>query len=290
MSRKNEIRLVVIIPVYGNWDDTLATLDALAKQDCKQFHVLIADDGSPSPPPPGIHNYEFAVYHRQPHGGFAVNCNRAARAALDRGATHLLFLNNDTDFSRDFAGGWLRTIANLPNAIISPVIFWFKNPASVWFSGGRMTVLTPFVRLSRRFQQTQAVDVVCGCTLLVPVGAWTQLNGFDETFALYFEDFDLALRANQAGIPVMVAADADLRVWHKVSGSFRGEGAWKQQYLLLTSRLWFIRRHYQGPRKLLCYGLACAHLAAMALVCIPEVPNPKLLWRATVRGLADSAD
>ena len=289
MSPKGEIRLSIVMPVYGNWVDTLATLRALDAQESKQFRVLIADDGSPSEAPAEIHQFGFTQYDRQVNVGFAANCNRAARMAVAQGATHLLFLNNDTEFSSQFVGAWLRTIAERPEAIISPIIYWFRKPESVWYSGGKLTVWTPFVRLAQEFPKTTKVDVVCGCALLIPVTAWHRLAGFDETFKVYFEDFDLALRAKALGIPVLVGASPELHVWHKVSGSFRGEGAWAQQYHLLASRLKFVRRHFTGAKRLVGYSLTVPHLFAIFLLSFPELPNLKLLWNAAARGMKEGA-
>src|SRR5271167_3245607 len=129
MSPKSEIRLFVIVPVFGNWDETMDCLRALEAQTTRQFDVLIADDGSPELPPPDIHGLSLTTYLRHPHRGFAANCNAAAREAIRRGATHLLFLNNDTAFSLRFLEAWLSTVAVLPEAILSPNIYWYDDPA-----------------------------------------------------------------------------------------------------------------------------------------------------------------
>jgi GT2 family glycosyltransferase len=287
MSPSAEVRLFIVIPVYGNWVDTLATLKALEVQDTAAFRVLIADDGSKEPAPPEIHQFPFAEYDKQPNAGFGGNCNRAARRVIAQGATHILFLNNDTEFSPQFVSSWLRTIAQHPDAIISPNIYWFSQPQSVWYSGGKMSVLTPFVRLAHEFRETTPVDIICGCAMLVPVDAWNRLGGFDERFVVYFEDFDLCVRAKQANIPVLVAAAPELRVWHKVSGSFRGDRAWNQQYFLLASRLRFIRLHFRTPARLLCYALTIPHLMVMCVNSLPAKPNLRRLWAAAAQGLAE---
>lgn len=287
MSPGNDIRFFVIIPVYGNWVDTIETLRALAKQECRNFRVLIADDGTPSEAPPEIHSFGFAEYLKKPNLGFGGNCNRAANIAIQQGATHLLFLNNDTEFSPEFIGTWLNTVQRLPHAIISPLIYWFDKPDSIWFSGGKMSLFTPYVRLSQAFSETTLVDIVCGCTLLVPVKEWMQLRGFDENFVVYFEDFDLTLRAKSAGISTYVVPDPQLRVWHKVSGSFRGNRVWKQQYHMLASRVLFIRRYFRGVERGLSYGLTVLHLMAMIAERLPQLPNPRLLWRAATRGASE---
>src|SRR5438552_8459572 len=93
MLHSGDIRLHVIIPVYNNWEDTLECLQLLQSQSNRQFQVILADDGSPSPPPPLIQSFAFAEYMRNSNRGFAANCNTAASEAIARGATHLLFLN-----------------------------------------------------------------------------------------------------------------------------------------------------------------------------------------------------
>ena len=89
MSARSEVQLTVIIPVYGNWTDTVATLESLAVQSCGKFRVILADDGSPSEAPAEIHGFGFVEYSKGSNLGFAGNCNRAAGMAIAAGATHL---------------------------------------------------------------------------------------------------------------------------------------------------------------------------------------------------------
>ena len=285
MLARSKVQLTVILPVYGNWTDTMATLGCLAAQDCDEFRVLVADDGSPTEAPEEMHGFGFVEYSRGSNLGFAGNCNRAAGLAIAGGATHLLFLNNDTEVGEGFIGGWLRFIEERPAVIASPHIYWFDRPESVWYSGGRFGLLTPFVRLSREYREVQMVDIVCGCALVVPTVAWLRLGGFDLAYAVYFEDFDLSLRARALGIEVVVAPGDELKVRHKISGSFRGTGAWKQQYFLLASRIRFVRRYYPGYLQPLVYLLVVAHLGGVFLQNVPQYPTPKRLWRAVREGM-----
>ena len=108
------MRLVVVVPVYGNWTDTVGCIRALLAQTTSDFQVLIADDGSPTPPPAELTSLDRVQFLVGENLGFAGNCNRAAEAAISEGATHLLFLNNDTQFSSVFVEGWLRVLAERP--------------------------------------------------------------------------------------------------------------------------------------------------------------------------------
>jgi GT2 family glycosyltransferase len=281
------IRLFVIIPVYGNWEDTVECLKALDSQTTSDFQILIADDGSPAPPPPSIVECGTAHYLRGQNLGYGANCSRAALEALARGATHFLFLNNDTSFGPAFIETWIRRAGEFPNAIISPLIYWADHPERVWSSGGKFTVLTPFVRARADFDTVTKVDTVTGCALMISADAWTAVGGFDRRYAMYFEDFDLTLRARQKGIATYIVPDSELKVLHRVSGSFRQAGAWKKHYFMVTSTLIFIRRHYKGARKPICIALSFAHLAWTAILNLPEMPAPRLLWRALIRGFTE---
>lgn len=284
-----EIRLHVIVPVFGNWADTIDCLRMLAGQESKDFSVILADDGSPEPPPAEVHSFPFVQYIRGPHVGFAANCNAAARLAQAQAATHLLFLNNDTAFSPRFIAAWLQTVRELPDALLGPIIYWYHDPDSVWFSGGPQSLLLPFLRLRRAFLERTPVDVLCGCVLLVPITAWLQLDGFHERFVTYYEDFDFTLRAKREGIPAYVVVDRDLSVRHKVSRTTRSRGVWRKEYRMITSRLLFIRRNYHGVARYTCFVLCAAHLATMLVTSLPAVPDPRLLWAAVRAGLKSPA-
>jgi GT2 family glycosyltransferase len=282
----DNVRVIVIIPVYGNWDDTLQCLTALAAQNTTEFEVLIADDGSPTPPPAAILEFAFAHYRRHENVGYGANCNRAAKEAIALGATHLLLLNSDTSFGNSFIQKWIARAAEMPDAISSPQIYWLRYPTRIWSSGGKLTVLTPYVRFRAAFTRVTEVDVVTGCALFIPLSAWSDLNGFDPRYRMYFEDFDFTLRAKEKGIKTFVLPDRELYVWHHVSRSFAGPNVWKKNYFFLTSSLLFIRSRYCGIRKPLCLALGGAHLCLTTLLSLPQLPAPRLLWAAMTRGFS----
>jgi N-acetylglucosaminyl-diphospho-decaprenol L-rhamnosyltransferase len=277
MADDDDVRLAVIVPAYGNWGDTRECLSMLAAQAGETTLVCLADDGSPEPPPAAITGIERLIYLRGTHGGFAVNCNRAAAEAIRLGATHVLLLNNDTVVGDRFIRGWLAAIRMHPAAIMSPVINYVDAPTRIWHSGGRKTIWAPFMRQRRGYTTTTPVELVCGCCLVVPASAWRALGGFDEGFAMYFEDFDLALRARRSGIDVLLLPDADLAVGHKVSGSFRGD-PWSKERLMYRSRRLFASRHYSGLAAAVVRGLEGPFLLWRLVANLPAVPD-RDMWR-----------
>jgi GT2 family glycosyltransferase len=279
------VRLAVVMPVFGNWGDTLDCLGTLAGQTSQDFRLFLADDGSPEPPPAAVHAFPFVTYLRRPHGGFAATCNAAVDAAGDAGCTHVLLLNNDTSFGPGFIAAWLAKAAAFPRAIMGPLICYFDQPDAIWYSGGRRSIAVPFMRFRRRFTAQTAVDVLTGCVLLVPVQAWRVLDGFDERYVTYYEDFDFMLRAREANVPAYLVVEPDLRVLHKVSRTALGRGRWHRDYRMIASRLRFIRHRYSGLERMACLCASVPHLVGVAIVNMPELPNPRLLWNAVRAGL-----
>jgi GT2 family glycosyltransferase len=225
-------------------------------------------------------NYSFVTYLPLSHSGFAATCNRAAEEALILGASHLLFLNDDTIFGRHFMEAWYREIQQRPNDIHGPMIYRYHRPQSVWASGGRQSLLLPFTTIRRRYRQRARVDVLTACALVVPREAWIRLAGFDEAYNTYYEDFDLMLRARELGIPAYLQPDAALSVYHIGACTSGRDGRWPREYQMIRSRLRFIRKHYAGLSKVLCLSLVIPHLLLILVLYLPSLPDIPRLSKA----------
>lgn len=280
-----DVRLAVIMPVYGNWEDTLNCLGMLAEQSSCHFKLFLVDDGSPDPAPDSICTFPFVTYLRRQHAGFAAACNAGVREAVAQECTHVLLLNNDTAFGREFIANWLAKISAFPRAILAPIIYYYDQPELIWYSGGKHSIVVPFIRLQARFPRQTKVDILTGCVLLVPTQIWQQLNGLDESYVTYFEDLDMMLRARKMRISAYVVIEPELSVRHKVSRTALRSGRWSREYRMMTSRLLFIRRHYSGLEKFVCL-LGTIPLLCYALIRnLPLLPDPRRVAAALQAGL-----
>jgi len=70
----------------------------------------------------------------------------------------------------------------------------------------------------------QQVEAISGALMLMPLGLFLQLGGFDEAFRLHVEDLDLCRRTREAGYEVLVAND--IQVVHVGGVSSRSRPAW----------------------------------------------------------------
>ena len=139
------------------------------------------------------------IEHCLDNCGFARACNSLARSS---DATVLLFLNPDAEV---MAWPGRFQIAGTINGIIGPRIVDDQDRALATY-GRRRTIAEEFFQRWARVRPSMPMGegYVSGAALLVQRNDFLALNGFDESFFMYYEDIDLCLRANQSGIPVTV--------------------------------------------------------------------------------------
>jgi len=132
--------------------------------------------------------------------GFGANHNQAfARCATP----WFLVCNPDIRLDRD-AVGELLALATGHAGLLAPRI---QEPGKREPEPYR-ALLTPWELLRKRlpgWQPPPNPRWVAGMFMLLRAPAYRQVGGFDERFFMYCEDFDLCIRLEQAGWPVLAA-------------------------------------------------------------------------------------
>lgn len=152
--------------------------------------------------------------------GFGAGMNVGARIAMERGADALLLLNPDAKI--DAANVMELADAAPPGSatIASPRIL--RPDGTIWFAG--MTVSLSDGSMTPTRHAKDGLEWLTGACLWIPVTAWAQVGGFDEDYFLYWEDVDLSVRAERAGVALRVVSNAT--AFHDAGGSqqgFRGQ-------------------------------------------------------------------
>ncbi|MAI94750.1 MAG: hypothetical protein CME45_07045 [Halieaceae bacterium] len=88
------------------------------------------------------------------------------------------------------------------------------------------------------FKEPQEVTMISGCAVLANVSVLKNIGGFDQRFFLYFEDFDLSLRAAEHG---KILCSGASKVTH-LGGRTSSRGALMIFYFI-RSAIQFYRRH-----------------------------------------------
>lgn len=245
-----------------NWnrrEDTLACLTSLAKLDYPNLRLLLVDNGSSDETPAAVSQQfpDVEVIVNERNLGFSSGCNVGLRHALEQGADYVFLLNNDTFFDPAALNHMVDLARPKDVGMVVPKIYYADDPNRLWSVGGlrhRWTMEDTGDNGRGEIDKGQWDEVVerdyiVACALLLSRRFLTQVGLFDERFFMYYEDFDLSLRARQAGFKIMLSPQA--KVWHKVAISSGGSGSPNERYWMARSSVLFFSKHVRGLRWLI---------------------------------------
>ena len=227
-------------PVDGDSEDAVVVLNFHGRSDTEKCVESLVE-GSPEALVVVVDNGSYdgcleAVSRRWPQVqtlknrenlGFAGGMNTGLRWALDRGASTVTVLNNDT-ITPSGALRKLADVARRGNAV-SPAVVYADGSGRVWFAGGTVDPLTGLARhlsepelaaLPPGDDGLRPTTTLAGCCVTASKETWRSVGLFDERFFLNFEDSDWSLRASAGGVTLVV--DTSVTIQHRVSASFAG--------------------------------------------------------------------
>jgi GT2 family glycosyltransferase len=250
----------ILIPSYNTRELSLQCIRSIeADAPAAPYEIILMDNHSMDGTSEGV-TREFPqvrVIRNAANLGVGKACNLAAQEARGK---YFLLLNNDAKplpGSLDRLVQWLET--HPKTGIVGPLLEgengqllqmswgWFPllqgeilqrffNPSALQNSSLRQRWVRRLQRKSRR------VPWVCGACALIRREAFEQIGGFDEDFALYFEDSDLCRRCARQGWQIDFAAD--IKAIHHLSQATRPSMS-TFSLIYLQSHITYYRKH--GP-------------------------------------------
>ncbi|MEO7717629.1 MAG: glycosyltransferase family 2 protein [Capsulimonas sp.] len=146
---------------------------------------------------------------------------------------------------------------------------------AVWWEQTYLDKLFPNNKVTGNYLMTdwdygtrREVEQVCGACLFVRREAYTQIDGFDPAFFMYFEDTDFCIRLRGAGWPIWFIPEAHIR--HLLGAS---SGAWRSRARMIVS--YNRSRYYYFTR----YGGRGRGLAIKAM-CLLGATMRSIAWHA----------
>jgi N-acetylglucosaminyl-diphospho-decaprenol L-rhamnosyltransferase len=140
--------------------------------------------------------------HDPSNPGFGAGCNALAATST---ADWLLFLNADATVLT-----WPLTTMPVP-AVLGPLMVESGHPGRHYGLHYRVRDEIRRSWLRRYDPPPTGTGFVSGAALLIPRATFIQLGGFDTRYFMYYEDIDLCLRANAAGVPTHVVTEWTVR-------------------------------------------------------------------------------
>jgi hypothetical protein len=161
------------------------------------------------------------ILHIPENLGYAGNNNFGIKHALENKADWIFLLNDDTSQEPDCLEKLMDVaVKNHSIGILGPMVYHFDEPSVIqsaggildknWFSYHRGMNEEDRGQYSH---QSQEVDFINGCALLLKREVIDDIGFLDERFFLYWEETEWCYRAKISGWHVIHVPEAKL--WHK---------------------------------------------------------------------------
>jgi N-acetylglucosaminyl-diphospho-decaprenol L-rhamnosyltransferase len=131
-------------------------------------------------------------------------------------------------------------------------------------TAGRYPLLGEIVTDSRLYDRETVTDWAEGSTVLISAECWQHCGPWDESFFLYCEEADFALRARDAGFVTRYMPEA--RAVHLEGGSATSPNLWS---LLMINRVLFFSRRHGRARTLAFYAATLTRECSRAVLGSP---------------------
>ena len=156
--------------------------------------------------------------------GFGAGCNALAASSP---ASHFLFLNPDTEIVTWPYGPALPDVGRL----VGPLMVDSGDPSRHYGVSYRVRDEIARSWLRRGGPPPNGTGFVSGAALLIANADFERVGRFDEGYFLFYEDIDLCLRANEAGVGTHVDERFTVRHSgaHSTSGQFGMSLLWSYE-------------------------------------------------------------
>ncbi len=238
------VTVVVYRPDLDELCVTLKSLVAAIKRSSRAFTVTLVDN---SPTPGDIDGWlketvpELTVDLRSGHGN--IGFGRANNLCLPAVGDYHLVLNPDVEMAPDALEKALAFMDAHPDCgLLTPLVYGtdgkrqflckrFPSLLDLALRGfAPRGIQQLFRKRLDRYQMAEMPEdqvfwdppIVSGCFMLFRGDVFKSLDGFDPDYFLYFEDFDLSLRAGQIS---RIAFVPEVRIIHG-GGYASRKGAW----------------------------------------------------------------
>ncbi len=252
----------IIIVNWNSANQLRECLESIVDTNHHNFRldrVVIVDNASTDQSLTEIENINLplTIIKNLDNKGFGFACNQGAASS---NSNYLLFLNPDTKLFKDSLDKPVNFMENSLKQRIGVVgIQLVDSQGEIQRSCTRFPTLTNFwcniigidkviankftSYLMREWDhtKTEQVDQVMGAFYLIRRDVFRALNGFDETFFVYFEDLDLSYRLSKSGWSSYYLTN--VQSFHKGCGTSNNIKSTRLFYFV-RSRILYVYKHF----------------------------------------------
>ena len=234
--------VTVVVVNYRGADDTVTCLRHLLEMDWprEDLELVVVDNDSGDGSVETIRAAvpEAHVVAAGSNTGFAGGCNLGVAHA--RGE-YVAFLNNDARPHAQWLSAAVETLRTDPTigAVACKVLDWdgeavdYVDASLSWFGMGYKREVGRAD--SAEFDVPKDVLFPTGAAMVMPVGVFRDVGGFDERFFMFYEDVDLGWRLNVLGYRVRYEPRSV--AYHRHHATMKKFGDFREAYLLERNAL-----------------------------------------------------
>ena len=247
-----------IVLNYNGKDLTLQTLESLHAMSFPALDLFVVDNGSGDGSFAAVAEAfpDVEQVRVEENRGVANGLNVGVRYVIDRDYDYLLLLNNDIEVDPEMLSEMV-AVAESDKTIgcVGPKAYYYWERQVIWSAGGRICFREAVTKergmgeVDRgQYDQTEEVDYINGCAILVRRSVMAEVGLYDPLFYLAVEDADWCMRMKRRGYRSVYAHKAVL--WHMVSAS---TGTYKPGRTFQTGRSTaiFVRRYGSVGRRIM---------------------------------------
>lgn len=195
-------QITIIIPNYNGLQFMEPCLEALKRQDCQDFDVLVVDNGSSDGSAEWLKAQEIPSLLLPRNTGFSGAVNAGIR---ESSTPYVILLNNDTKAEPSYVGQLLKAIGSSPRIFsVSPKMVQMQDPAVIDDAGDMYSVMgwayqRGVGQEAARYDKPCHVFSACAGAAIYRRDIFEEIGYFDEQHFAYLEDIDVGYRAKIAG-------------------------------------------------------------------------------------------
>lgn len=243
------LKLAVIIV---NWRSATLVLDnaaALRRSDYENVHLFVVDNasGDDSLQRLSALGPSATLIANPANNGWAGGCNLAVARARAAGFEAFFLLNPDAAVRPETLRHLAEASARLGARTVLGCVS-YNGDGQLQYRGDRQDdrtgqpvwLGTTATELNSGPEFIESFLVV-GSAMLIRAELWDEVGSFDESYFLYFEEYDWGMRARRSGARFVIVRDAVID--HVGGATVGGYGSPFFRYLFIRNRLRFSRRY-----------------------------------------------
>ncbi|MDD4938559.1 MAG: glycosyltransferase family 2 protein [Candidatus Omnitrophica bacterium] len=243
----------VVIPTRNRKKDTIDCLESLFQSDYSPFEAIVVDNASSDGTAAGVRERfpQVKVLENSEDLWASGGRNRGLKEAK---GDYVFFLDSDNILHKSCLKelvSFMETDERI--GIAGPKMYYYGEPSRISYAGADISLFTGKTTYcglncydNGRFNATKETGHVPNA-FLVSRKAIENVKEFDESYVMFFEESDFAMRAKKSGFKIFFRPNAIL--WHKVTpvalGMFSGLGlrSAPRAYFTARNRLVYMKRH-----------------------------------------------